>query len=308
MMRRVHIPGLAALCLALSTDTATAHSVGSPHSAFAWGWTALTFALLTVSAWAYRWGLRRLWRRAGTGAGVRRWQAAVFAVGWLWTAVALLSPLDQWGEELFSVHMLQHEILMLIAAPLIILGRPAVVFLWAFSVEARRGLGRFFAHPWWLAVWRPWTSPLGAWTTYAVVLWAWHVPFLFEAATVHDGIHTLQHVSFFGAALLFWWVFLDATHGRRRNGMAVLANFTTAIHSSLLGALFTFAPAAFYAPYLETTAYWGLTALEDQQLGGLIMWIPGGLVHLAAGLVAAARWIGPETGTDRLPERTGSGR
>lgn len=307
MARRARIFLSTILFLAAFADAAAAHTFGPASGAGSLAWAAFTAAALALAAIFYAQGLRRLWARAGAGAGIRRWQAAAFAGGWLSAAAALLSPLDQWGEELFSAHMVQHEILMLVSAPLIVLGRPAAVFLWAFSPNGRRRTGRFFSSSPWLAIWRPLTHPLGAWTIYATVLWAWHAPVLFEAATVRNDVHALQHATFFGAALLFWWAFLDAGHGRSNDGIALVANFTTAVHSSLLGALLTFASSAWYSPYLETAAHWGLTPLEDQQLGGLIMWVPGGLAHLIAGLVVGARWIGQER-RGPVPDRAGGGK
>jgi putative membrane protein len=97
----------------------------------------------------------------------------------------------------------------------------------------------------------------------------------------------VPHVFFLGAAVLFWW----ALRGRARHGMAVVYLFTTAVHSSLLGALLAFAPAAFYAPYEATAPLWGLTALEDQQIGGFIMWVPAGLVYFVAALALLASWL-----------------
>ncbi len=270
---------------------AHAHAVGHDGGLVSWVWAVATVGALALCALLYGRGLHRLWSRAEIGAGIRRWRAAAFATGWVSGACALLSPLDRWGEELFFAHMVQHEVLMLIAAPLFVLGRPTVAILWAFRSGSRRRMGRLFGHSWWSCVWRPLTHPLAAWTTYALVLWTWHAPVLFEAAIVSDGMHALQHVSFFGASLLFWWAFIDSGRPRSNSGVAVLANFTTAVHSSLLGAFLTFSSTAWYAPYLHTTGRWGLTPLEDQQLGGLIMWVPGGLVHLAAGLAAAAQWM-----------------
>jgi cytochrome c oxidase assembly factor CtaG len=140
-------------------------------------------------------------------------------------------------------------------------------------------------------VWRAITNPLAAWLIHAVALWVWHIPVLFEAVLEREWVHTLQHLSFFLSALLFWWALI---HGRERAlgyGAAVLFLFTTALHSGLLGALITFAPNVWYPGYLKTTQTWGLTPLEDQQLGGLIMWIPAGLVYVVAGLALFAGWL-----------------
>jgi cytochrome c oxidase assembly factor CtaG len=129
-----------------------------------------------------------------------------------------------------------------------------------------------------------------AWWVHAAALWLWHIPSLFQATLENDWIHSAQHVSFLGSALLFWWSLFYA-HGKGRYGASVLYLFTTAVHTSILGALLTFATTIWYPAYIGTTSAWGLTPLEDQQLGGLIMWIPAGLVYVVAGLVLFAGWL-----------------
>jgi cytochrome c oxidase assembly factor CtaG len=122
-------------------------------------------------------------------------------------------------------------------------------------------------------------------------LWSWHVPFLFQATLESEFVHALQHASFLCSALLFWWAVI---HGRQRAlgfGLAVLYLFTTALHSGLLGALLTFAKTVWYPAYLDQTKAWGLTPLEDQQIGGLIMWVPAALVYIAAALALFAGWL-----------------
>jgi cytochrome c oxidase assembly factor CtaG len=135
------------------------------------------------------------------------------------------------------------------------------------------------------AAWRTCTDPVGAWTLHAVALWAWHVPVLFEAALADDAVHVAQHACFFASALFFWWSVF--ARGARRAGASVASVFTTMMHTSALGALLTFAPTPWYAHYAETSAF-GLSALEDQQLGGLVMWVPGAFAYLVAGLAIVA--------------------
>jgi putative membrane protein len=143
----------------------------------------------------------------------------------------------------------------------------------------------------WSTAWRIVSNPFSAWLIHAIVLWGWHIPNLFQATIEHEWIHALQHTSFLFSALLFWWAIL---HGRQRHmgyGLAVLYMFTTALHSGLLGALITLARFLIYPVYSQTTASWGLTALEDQELGGLIMWVPAGLFYVVAGLALFAGWL-----------------
>jgi putative membrane protein len=257
----------------------------------AWSFEPGVVIPLALSLWLYGQGVLRLWRTSGAGRGIRWLEFWCYICGWLTLVVALVSPLHPWGSVLFSAHMTQHELLMLVAAPLLVLGRPMIAFLWALPRARARQVSSWTKARWWEGIWHSLSNPLSAWVLHAVVLWAWHIPRLFEATLTSEFVHALQHASFLGSALLFWWALI---HGRQRMmgyGLAVLYMFTTALHSGLLGALLTFARTAWYDGYLYTTAAWGLTPLEDQQLGGLIMWIPAGLVYIIAGLALFAGWL-----------------
>lgn len=268
---------------------------GRPHDFHdlvrTWGWEPLAVAALAASALLYAVGLRRMWRESGRGRGVKVWEAWAYAGGWAALFVALVSPLHPWGRVLFSAHMTQHELLMLVAAPLLVLGRPLVPYLWALPLGWARGVGAWGRARWFQAVWRTLTRPLAAWALHAAALWTWHLPALFEATLRSELIHTLQHLSFTLTALLFWWAVIHGRQGALGYGAATLYVFTTSIHSGLLGALIAVAPTVLYKSYVGYTDSWGLTALEDQQLGGLIMWAPAGLVYLAAGLALFAGWL-----------------
>jgi putative membrane protein len=270
-----------------------AHGSGplQPHDLWrTWNSDPLVIVPMGLSAWLFLRGLRRLRRGAVSGGDLPWWQPAAFVAGWLALFVALISPLDALGEVLFSGHMVQHEVLMLVAAPLLVVASPLVVFLWALPLDWRRRLGGWSQHTI-RRSWRALTDPVAAWLLHAFALWVWHIPALFEATLRSNPVHILQHLSFFGTAVLFWWSIIHGHRGRLAYGMAVMYVFTTAVHNSILGALLTFAPTVWYPAYAETTAAWRLTPLEDQQLGGLIMWVPGGLVYLVAGLALFAAWL-----------------
>ncbi len=253
-------------------------------------WSAV--APLAASASFYVAGLARLWRASGVGRGIGAGPVACFASGWTALAVALLSPIDTLGGELFWVHMVQHETLMLVAAPLLVLGKPLQAWLWAFTPSVRQALARVGRHGAMSAAWSRLTSPAGGWTLHAATLWAWHLPVLFQAALVHPLLHDLQHVSFLGGALVFWWA-LFVARARQAWGAAVLYLFTTMLHTGALGALLTFARGPWYASYAATAPLHGLTALEDQQVGGLVMWVPGSLAYIGAALALLARILAP---------------
>lgn len=245
-------------------------------------------ACLAISAVLYVTGAARLWAHAGTGRGVSWPQATNFAFGWLILVFALLSPLDSLGDKLFSAHMIQHELLMIAAAPLLVLGSPLGVWVWALPTPWRRVVGGFFHSPGWRVPWLFATGPIVAWVLHALALWLWHIPAFFQAALRSEAIHTLQHISFLGTALIFWWSVLG-TASRRTSGLALLSIFTTMVHTGALGAILTLSSTPWYPIYADTTFQFGVTPLQDQQIGGLVMWVPAGFVYIACGLAVAVR-------------------
>jgi putative membrane protein len=301
-IRPLRFVPLAFLAMLFVTSLAHAHGlehheedgVPGPRSVHellrTWGWEPGSLIGLTLSAGLYVTGLSRTWREADIGHGIRKWEAWCFAAGWFALFVALVSPLHPWGQILFSAHMTQHEILMLLAAPLLVLGKPMIAFLRGLPPAWTRALAQVANQSWWNSIWCVISSAFAAWLIHALVLWVWHVPALFQATLHNDWIHALQHVCFLFSAILFWWALLQGGHRAMGYGLAVLYMFTTALHSGLLGALLTFAAKSWYPDYAATQS-WNLTPLEDQQLGGLIMWVPAGLVYVVAGLALFAGWM-----------------
>jgi putative membrane protein len=241
-------------------------------------------------------GLLRLWHTAGAGKGISRLQAFSFGAGWLTLVIALIGPVDRISDVLFSAHMIQHELLMVVAAPLIAASSPIVAATWLLrpnrtnlpnstnprtlrALRTLRTLRTFY------------TDPAFVWLLHAFVLWVWHLPFLFQIAMRHESIHIVQHFCFFSTACLFWWGMAHGRYGRLGFGAAFLYIFTTAVHSGVLGALMTFSPSIWYPVYARTTAAWGFTPLEDQQVAGLIMWVPASAIFLVVGLAFLAAWI-----------------
>jgi putative membrane protein len=250
-----------------------------------WSFEPVVLLLLVISATLFIIGLKRS-RNASSTAG----QRIAFCAGLFTLAVSQLSPLHKLGSTLFSAHMIQHELLMLVAAPLLVYSRPLATFVWAFSPRARPGLGALSKRRFFATIWSALSLPFTAWAIHAIALWTWHIPSLYEATLDSELIHALQHTSFLGSALLFWWALMHEQRVRNY-GASVAYVFTTAIHSGALGALLTFAPTLVYPIYQGRTSAWGLTALEDQQLGGLIMWIPSSLVFLGIALWLFLSWL-----------------
>lgn len=284
------VPGIALIVVAVPVASAHGGSAASLGED-AIGWTLALALLLATSALLYALGVRNLWRRAGRQRGLRGAHLLRFAIGFLVLAGALLSPIDALAERSFALHMLQHELLMLVCAPLFVLARPLEAWTWAFAPHIRR-LAISVARAQWLKrTWRVVTRPAGAWCLHASALWTWHAPALFDAALTHPALHVLQHACFFGSALFFWWSVFRYRAGSQ-GAAQIVSLFTTMLHTSALGALLTLATRPFYLVPGQPTIF-ALTALEDQQLGGLIMWIPGSVAYLIASLFVVASWLSP---------------
>ena len=259
--------------------TATAGSV----------WDIAILAALTVSGVLYWRGSRRL---AARHARVRAAEPIAFWAGWLTAIAALLPQVDRAAAELFSVHMAQHELLMLVVAPLMIAGRPILPWLWALPSHVRAGAGTAIGCPTISGAWALLTMPLVAWTLHGLAIWVWHLPALYEAALRDDGIHAVQHAMFVGTAVLFWWGLVYGRYGRAAYGAAVLYVFATLVHTGLLGAMFALSERSFYPLYVERAEAAGVDAVADQQLAGLYMWVPSGIVLTLFGLALFAAWLG----------------
>lgn len=295
----------------LVPSAASAHPAAL-HAAAAgreWSWEPGVIGGLAFGAWSYARGVRAFNAAAGEPARrAQRRRTTAFAFGLLALFVALVSPLDAVAEQLFSAHMVQHLILILVAAPLVVLGAPNYVLLWALPRGTRVALGR-----WWTrqralrAGAHVVVGPGVAWVLHAAAVWAWHMPVLYQAALLNPAVHAAEHLSFFGTAFLFWWCVLQPM-GRRRLAYApgVIYVMTMALQGSALGALITFSTTVWYPAQGLGARAWHLTVLEDQQLAGLVMWIPAGFVYLGVALWLAARWMQGGTASARTRRTVGA--
>ena len=268
-----------------------AHGLGAasiPH----WDLELLVVLPLGVSAVLYAWGLARVWRRAGAGRGIATWSALSFGAGWTVLLAALVSPVAWLSQILFSVHMTQHMLLMLIAAPLLTFGHPLLAWMWTLGDERRERLAHTLRRPRAMQVWRTLTAPLAVFLVQAIVLWIWHIPSWYQAALTSDAVHALEHLSLVLAGSLFWWAMVRGRYGRRGYGVGVVYVFLTAVHSSALGALLTVSPIVWYEKYRQAAGAWQVDALADQQLAGLLMWVPAGVIFIVFGLALLAAWLG----------------
>jgi cytochrome c oxidase assembly factor CtaG len=282
--------------LGLAAAPASGHDItGALSSSSTWSYDPWLLTPLYLTGIGFYLGTQRIWKAAGFGRGVQQAQVAAFWAGWLVLGLAITSPLHWLGERLFSAHMIEHELMMVVAAPLIAYARVNGALLWSLPRQWRPLAGRLVTTGVIAACWRAIGHPVSATTLHGLALWLWHAPPFYRLALENGTAHRLQHVSFFLTGLLFWWVlFYGRGSGRGtrvRDGIAVACLFVTVLHSGLLGALLTLSPRVWFPQQGLLAADFGLTLLEDQQLAGLIMWIPMGTLYTCAGLFFAYRWL-----------------
>ena len=234
---------------------------------------------------AYLIGVGPARRRFQLGPPLRRSQFALFLTGFLVLTLALLSPLHLLGEVyLFSAHMVQHLLVTLVVPPLLILGTPG----WLLRPLLRAPLV--------LPVARRITSPLIAFVLFNLAFIVWHFPQLYDMALQDRLVHVLEHWTFLGSAMIMWWPLCSPVSELPRLPALgqLLYLFLLSIPSKILGAILTFAPAPIYPTYEMAPRLWGIGVLSDQQIGGVIMWVPGGLALFVAFTVAFFLWLGRE--------------
>jgi len=200
----------------------------------------------------------------------------VLGAGLVSIAGALLPPMERASHELFAIHMAQHLVLGLVAPMLIVAGVPMGPSRRVRGHAGAVGLLAVFVH--------------------AATWWVWHAPVVFDAALRHDPLHALEHATLFASGLGLWWVIRRGVR-ERREGLAVMWLFLAGLQAGALAALLTLAPTVLYTAPVTAAHAVRLTPLEDQQLAGAVMWVPGGLVYLVAAVVVVVRWL--ETGRTR---------
>jgi cytochrome c oxidase assembly factor CtaG len=265
---------------------APAFAHGGHESALRWTLDPLLIVPLALALLVYCVGWARLAKRAS-----RPVRPALFLAGWTVLALSLASPLHEAGEQSFTMHMIEHELIMLVATLLLSASNAGGVLAWGLPRPLRTALGGGWKSPL-QALWRRLTEPVTATAVQAILLWGWHAPPLFERALQHSGWHIAQHGCFFMSALLFWWAMLRPRGRSGGLGLSAACLFVTSLVGSALGALMSFSTSPWYADYaaMGVTGI-GLDPVADQQLAGLVMWIPGGLVHGLAALLLFYKWM-----------------
>ncbi len=266
-----------------------------PHDLWsAWNGEWTVFLSLAILVFLYLRGVRAVWQRAGRGRAVSGRKILLFSLAALSLLAALVSPLDALSNALFSAHMVQHLLLILAAAPLLVLSDLPLALLWALPRRQAQAFGkRIHRLPALAGAWKLFTHPVTAWLLFTAVMWVWHAPRLYEAALREETVHAVEHLNLLAAAFLFWWVLLRRTRSNAAgSGMAVPYLFATLMQSGILGALMTFTSKPWYSYYsAEITVPWGLSPLQDQQLAGVIMWIPGGAVFTLLTILYFGFWL-----------------
>ncbi|HEX2140767.1 MAG TPA: cytochrome c oxidase assembly protein [Candidatus Limnocylindria bacterium] len=221
-----------------------------------------------------------------------RWRTWVFLGGLATIGVALLSPIEAYEGALFSVHMVQHMLLQLVAAPLLLAGAPITLALRVASPAVRRHLLAVLHS----RVLRALSFPVLAWVLFAATNWGWHYSTLYNDALENQLLHYLQHANFLAVALLFWWpaIGVDPSPWRLPHPVRLFYLFLAMPQQSFLGVSLLQAPTVLYPHYVTNVRDWGMTPLEDQQLGAVIMWVVGDMAFLAGMAVVVLLWMRQE--------------
>jgi putative copper resistance protein D len=298
-------------CLAVAARGAAAHGpvpADPPTPAtllFGWTFEPLpTLGIAVAVAW-WLWAIRRV-DAAHPANPVPRRRTAAFLAGMLALAFALLSGIGAYDTALFSIHMVQHILLMLVAAPLIALAAPITLILRLSSSATRRRWVLPVLHA---RVMRFLGHPVVAWVTFAALLWATHFSPLFNASLEDPLLHDIEHALFLGGALLFWWpaVALDPTPWRMSHPARIGYLFLQMTQNTFLAVVILNASAVLYPHYATLVRPWGMAALEDQRLAAGIMWIAGDAVFLTAILAVVAGWMRAEARDTARADRRAEG-
>jgi putative membrane protein len=293
-----------------------AHQVVAPSDlAGSWTFEPFLLATLVAAALVHRRGRARLGRRIAGPREKRR--AVAFYGGLVVMAAALMSPLDALASTLFSGHMTQHLLLMVVAAPLLVYARPTAALVAGLpeggrNLMRRSGLRGPNAQSRLRGTAHALARPVVVWIIGALALWAWHMPSLYEAAVAHEPVHVLEHASFLAAALLFWSVvFASGTRRGVPRPIAIVLVFASGVQSSALGAVLLFASTPLYSVHAEGARVWDVSPLSDQQLAGALMWSPPALLYIVVMGWLLVRWFDemePASAPDRVLASAGEAR
>ena len=276
-----------------------------------WEWRIEVLIPLIVAGAVYFVGWRRLRLKGRRPHRLANgWRLVSYWAGLLLIGLALLSPIDVLAGQLFFIHMIQHLLLVMFVPPLLMLANPMPFLLWGLPDAARHKVGAALSSvlhrtSFTRKALRSVTSPGVAWMIYVFVLIGWHDPNLYNAALRNGVVHDLEHLTFFGAAMLYWWHVVGAgprIHRRFSRTAQVIYVIAAIPPNMLTGIAIAFAGQVIYSYYLSVPRLWGIDALGDQTLAGVIMWVPGSMMYIIVVLILAGRWLEGEESKPPLPD------
>ena len=261
-----------------------------------WSWRPEVIVPLIILGVLFVVGWRRLRARGGRVTGWRTlgaaWRPVSYIAGLVVIGLALLSPFDVLVQQLFFMHMIQHLLLIMIAPPLLLLPNPLPFLLWGLPGPLRRGAGEVLnriIHKQSAVgrVLRAATTPVIVWFIFVGTIIGWHDPSLYNAALSSEWVHDLEHITMFGAGMLYWWIVSGAGPRLHKNlsRVAKIAFILAVIPPNMaLGIVLAFSQQPIYSFYNDMPRLWGISALDDQRISGVIMWIPGNMMHFMTAL------------------------
>jgi putative membrane protein len=267
----------------------------------AWSFDPWVTTGLIAAVAVYWWAWRRV--RQSNQPQPPTWYAVSYGGGVATLAFSLLGPLETYNEQIFTLHMTQHLVILQISAPLLLLGRPVQLILRALPRRTtKRTIGYLFGNPMPRRTVLAITAPITVFLLFNGNMGFWHFPGFYESALRDDWVHHLQHILFAGTAMLYWWVIIDPVprHHRLREIWAMGSVFLSMMIGSIIGAVITLSESILYPFYLEAAHPWGWSPLLDQQIGGVIMWVGSGLLYFVVLFILALQLIQEdERETDR---------
>jgi putative membrane protein len=277
-----------------------------------WDWRAEIILVLAATGALYFIGWNRVRRRTAARRGLNRWQAAAawrpvaYIGGLVLLGIALMSPIDVLASQLFTFHMIQHVLLMMLVPPLLLLSNPLPLTLWGLPASARKPAGRLLRRESPVRnTLKKGTSPAIVWMAFVIVYWGWHDPNAYDLALRSALVHDIEHITFFAVSVLFWWHALGASpriHPPMSRGIRFAYLLSAIPITMVAGLAITFSTEPIYSYYTAMPRLWGISVMDDQRIAGVIMWVVGSMMYMIAALFIAARWLQSEEQKPALPE------
>jgi len=269
-----------------------------------WEWRFVVIAIVTLSSSVYINGFAHIRTLRNRSASrdvvglVPYWRLLCYLGGILCIILALLSPVEVLSGQLFFMHMIQHMLLVMCAPPLLLVSNPFPILLWGLPVKVRNVVaGLFVGSSLLRKLLKRYAGPSAIWITFVMVYIGWHDPMLYEAALRSKFVHDIEHISFFLISMLFWWHVTSAAprvHQNLAYGKRIAYLLVTIPVNMITGVIITFSRQPIYEYYVKIQRPWSLTVMQDQMLGGIIMWIPGSMMLIVAIIVLVIRMMASE--------------